>query len=92
MSMPKGHTVKRGYATIDPSWGGQDFRSISETMTKDGDKMNHSTARNVFLRAMRSIADRVIRDAGGDVSEANVNAVAKHPMFQQGVAEVLRKE
>lgn len=92
MSMPKGHKVKRGYATIDPAWGGLDFRTISESMTSDGDKMNHSTARNVFLRAMRSIADRVMRDAGGDISEENVTAVAKHPMFQQGVAEVLRKE
>ena len=92
MTMPRGHKVKRGYATINPGWGGLDFRSIAEKMTENGDRMNHSTARNVFLSAMRSIAERAIIDTGGTPTESSVKQVAQHPMFQSGVAEVLRGE
>tara|TARA_Y100000310_G_C20281435_1_gene622794 strand:+ start:217 stop:492 length:276 start_codon:yes stop_codon:yes gene_type:complete len=90
--MNKGHKVKRGYATVDPEWGGLDFRRIAEKMTEDGDRMNHSTARNVFLSAMRSIAERAIIDLGGQPTETNVKQISLHPMFQRGVAEVLRDE
>jgi len=90
MSMPKDHKVKRGYATIDPEWGGLDFRRISEQMTDEGDRMNHSTARNVFLSAMSSIAERAIIDTGGEPSEGQVKQLSSHPMFQRGVAEILR--
>jgi len=92
MSMPKGHKVKRGYATVDPEWGGLDFRRIAERMSQDGDNMNHSTARNVFLGAMRTFAEKVILMAGEDPSEDNVKLISSHPLFQQGVAEVLRGE
>jgi len=90
MPMPKNHKVKRGYATVDPSWGGLDFRRIAEHMTEEGNRMNHSTARNVFLSAMRSIAERAILDTGGELSEVRVKQLSSHPMFQRGVAEVLR--
>ena len=43
MSMPKGHKSKHGYATISSVEGGMDYRTIAETMTKDGHKMNHAT-------------------------------------------------
>ena len=33
--------------------GGLDYRSIAEKMTTEGHKMNHATARNIFLRAMK---------------------------------------
>jgi hypothetical protein len=90
MPMPKDYKVKRGYATVDPSWGGLDFRRIAEEMTGEGDRMNHSTARNVFLSAMRTFAERAIIDTGGVPTEASVTQVSMHPMFQRGVAEILR--
>lgn len=91
MPMPKGHKTAGGYATIDPTWGGMNFRRIAEQMTSEGDKMNHSTARNVFLRAMASIASHVAKNMDGDVSDVNIDQIAKNPEFQASVAEILRE-
>lgn len=88
----KDRVSKRSYATVDSEWGGLDFRRIAERMTQDGDRMNHSTARNVFLSAMRTIAERVILLTGEVPTESNVKKIAAHPLFQQGVAEILRGE
>ena len=58
MSMPKGHKSKYGYATVTND-GGMGFHDIAERMTKSGDKMNHATARNVLLRALKKISSGV---------------------------------
>ena len=52
MSMPKGFKSPNGYATNKTFAGGEDYRTIALMMTKDGFKMNHATARNVFLSAL----------------------------------------
>ena len=56
MSMPKGYKTEKGYATVTDFPGALDYRAIAEKMSDDGDPMNHSTARNVFLRAMKKLA------------------------------------
>ena len=48
MSMPKGFKSSHGYATVTDNQG-LGYREIAEHMSLKGDKMNHSTARNVFL-------------------------------------------
>jgi len=85
MSMPKGTKVNRGYATTKD---GLDYRRISEKLAEDGYKMNHATARNVFLSAMEKIAEEVaplITDGRVDVG-----IMASHPMFQSGVADLIQ--
>ena len=57
MSMPKGHKSENGYATVTSIEGAKDYRTIANQMTDEGHKMNHATARNVFLRAMKKIAE-----------------------------------
>ena len=56
MPMPKGHKSTNGYATVKTFSGGNDYRTIAEKMTKNGQKMNHATARNIFLSAMYVIS------------------------------------
>jgi len=58
--MPTGKKFKNGYATVRENC--LKYREIAEAMTDTGDKMNHSTARNIFLSAMKnfkSIGDRL---------------------------------
>ena len=55
MSMPKGFKSKTGYATASATYNGMGYREIAEEMTKQGFKMNHSTARNVFLSSMKKL-------------------------------------
>jgi hypothetical protein len=89
MPMPKGFKAQHGYATNKQFAGGEDYRAIAEHMTSNGYKMNHATARNVFLSALRKIAKpvHVINDVS--VSDEHLQHTAKDPRFQAGIAEIL---
>tara|TARA_B100000131_G_scaffold102069_1_gene99060 strand:+ start:10043 stop:10339 length:297 start_codon:yes stop_codon:yes gene_type:complete len=89
MPMPKGFKSKHGYATTKQFAGGEDYRAIAEKMTSQGFKMNHATARNVFLSALRKIAKPVHQVNNLSVSEDILQRTAKDPRFQAGVAEIL---
>jgi hypothetical protein len=89
MSMPKGFKSRKGYATITEIPGGMDYRRIAERMSADGDKMNHATARNVFLKAMMKIAGPIHELYQMDTSEDSVMRTAKDPEFQAGVVDML---
>jgi hypothetical protein len=88
MSMPKGYKVDRGYATVN-ELGGLDYRSIAEHMTDDGHKMNHATARNVFVKGMSKIAREVCILHGQECTPQNLKAVAINPVFQNAIAEMM---
>ncbi len=88
MPMPKGHKSKFGYATVKSFSGGADYRSIAEEMTRSGYKMNHATARNVFLSALTKIA-QPIHQMRDDFTAHDVSSTVKDPRFQEGVAAIL---
>lgn len=90
MSMPKGFKSEHGYATAKDYAGGADYRTIAETMTNDGFKMNHATARNVFLSALRKIAKPVHQIHGISEQYDDLQRTAKDPRFQSGVADILQ--
>lgn len=87
MSMPKGHVIKGGYATVSKEYQGCDYRTISEIMTANGHKMNHATARNKFLQTMEKFATRL---CPGVNKGANISDVARSPQFQAGICEMLQ--
>ena len=88
MSMPKGIKIERGYATVT-DLSGMDYRSIAEKMTEDGFKMNHATARNVFVKGLSKIAREVCVLYGRDCSPENLKSVAISPVFQNAIAEMI---
>ena len=88
MPMPKGFKAENGYATTKQFAGGDDYRSIAEKMTKDGYKMNHATARNVFLSALQKIAKPVHNIHNIPTTGDKLLKTAKDPRFQIGVAEI----
>ena len=89
MSMPKGFKSEFGYATTKQYDNGADYRSIADQMTEQGYKMNHATARNVFLSALRKIAKPVHDMHGKSNGYDDLQKTAKDPRFQSGVAEIL---
>ena len=89
MSMPKGFKSKYGYATVKAYEGGADYRTIANKMSDKGYKMNHATARNVFLSALRKLAKPVHQMHGLSVNDDDLQTTAKDPRFQSGVAEIL---
>jgi len=89
MSMPKGFKIDNGYATTS-SLGGKSYKEISEIMSERGDKMNHSTARNVFLNSMKKIAATACELYGLETNETNIKRIANDPRFQSGVSEIIK--
>ncbi len=89
MSMPKGHKSEHGYATVAGEAGGLDYRSIAEHMTSDGHKMNHATARNIFLRAMKKLATPVCEVFGEETGEKAIDRTARDPRFQESMIELV---
>ena len=88
MPMPKGHKSEFGYATTKSFSGGSDYRTIAEKMTSLGHKMNHATARNVFLSAMSKIAEP-IQEFHGSQNTVDLSKTIRDPRFQEGVAAIL---
>ena len=91
MAMPKGHKSHHGYATVSSIDGGLGYREIAEKMTESGDKMNHSTARNVFLSSMRKVARDACEMMGVESTEENLKRVSSDPRFQSGVIDILKE-
>jgi len=89
MTMPKGHKSPHGYATVKSLPGGMDYRSIAEQMTLDGDKMNHATARNVFLAAMKKFAGPILKMYDIPIDDTAVMRTAKDPRFQESIIDIL---
>jgi hypothetical protein len=89
MSMPKGFKTANGYATVSKTDGGLDYRSIAEKMTGEGDKMNHATARNIFLRAMKKLATPIHEMYDLEADEISITKTAKDPRFQESISEIM---
>ena len=52
--------------------------------------MNHSTARNIFISAMKKIAEDMMTLYVGDSDQERVNEISIDPRFQLGVSEAIR--
>jgi hypothetical protein len=89
MVLKKGTRVDRGYATVSED-DGINYREIADTMTRIGFTMNHSSARNYVLRVMRKFVVAYGQCWGFDLDEDRIDDIAKSPMFQQGVSEMMR--
>ena len=89
MSMPKGYKSNHGYATVSNIEGGLDYRSIAEEMTSSGYKMNHATARNIFLRAMKKLAEPLCELYDSELDVTLIDSTAKDPRFQASMIELI---
>ena len=84
--MPKGFKAKNGYATVVDR-GGLGYREIAEVMTKSGDPMKHSAARNYFLSGMRKLAEPICEMH--DIPKAEIDRIALDPRFQESIADMI---
>lgn len=87
--MQKGKKIDRGYATVVDN-DGCNYRTISEQMTTQGYKMNHSSARNYILRAMNKFASHFAEAHGMKLTEEQLDAVVRSPNFQSAVSDLLQ--
>ena len=91
MTKPKGHKSRHGYATVKSGLGGLGYREIAEKMTDQGWKMNHSTARNIFLAAMVKLAKEACQLYNLPVTADNIKKISSDPRFQSGIFDILQE-
>ena len=89
--MPKGFKSDNGYATTK-SLGGITYHEVASTMGEKGFKMNHSTARNVYVSALTKIAKRVTDLYDLDLDEKDLKQIAIDPRFQGAVSDYMREK
>mgnify|MGYP001048210951 CR=1 FL=1 len=90
MSMPKGYKKETGYGTTK-SLGGLSYHAIANEMNERDYKMNHSTARNLFVNGLIKIAENICKTYGRDLSPQDIKKIAIDPRFQESVAEFMRE-
>jgi type II secretory pathway component PulC len=84
MAMPKGFKSENGYGT-SKLFDGMTYHEIADNMRESGYKMNHSTARNVFVNALIKVADEIVDLYQLDLSDKDLKRLAINPDFQDSV-------
>ena len=84
MGMPKGFKSKNGYGT-SKLFDGMTYHEIADSMRDTGFKMNHSTARNVFVNALIKVASEISELYELNLSDIELKKLAIHPGFQDSV-------
>jgi|TARA_R100000081_G_C4794921_1_gene160170 hypothetical protein len=90
MSMPKGFKSKNGYGTTK-SLGGKSYHEIADHMMGAGFKMNHSTARNVFVNSMIKIAEKVSQTYDMKLDAKELKSMAINPDFQEAISDFIKE-
>lgn len=70
---------------------GLGLHDIANIMTKDGEKMNHSTVRNIINRSFVKIANNISNSYNLNHSKEDIFNIAKSPQFQESVIELLKR-
>lgn len=78
------------YATVADD-DGVNYREIADTMTELGFVMNHSSARNYNMRIMKKFLLAFAKEYGLLLDEEHADRVARSPMFQRGVSDLLQR-
>jgi len=89
MSMPKGFKSKNGYGTTK-ALGGKSYHDIADQMVNSGFKMNHSTARNVFVNSLIKIAVQVTSIYDLKLDKKQIKEIAINPCFQEAVSDFMK--
>ena len=89
MSMPKGFKSKNGYGTTK-SLGGKSYHEIADKMVSSGYKMNHSTARNVFVNSLIKIAVQVTSIYDVELDKKQIKELAINPDFQEAISDFMK--
>lgn len=77
------------YVTVKNS--GLGLHDIAKVMTNSGDKMNHSTVRNIINRSFVKIAESISKKYELNHSQEEIFNIAKSPDFQESVIELLKR-
>lgn len=78
------------YVTVDKQ--GLGLYAIAKVMTESGDKMNHSTVRNIINRSFVKVAKHMTKKFDLNYSDEKIFNIAKSPDFQESIVELLERK
>ena len=81
--------AKKKYVTTNIE-NGMDYRSIAEIMSRNGDKMNHSTVRNIITRGFCKVVKGISEDYGLKYSDQKIKEIAQSPDFQESIIQIMK--
>lgn len=68
---------------------GIDFRTIAKKMTAAGYKMNHATARNLFMEVVEQFIKGITSELKINTSKMNIEEMLKEPMIHEALTDIL---
>ena len=75
------------YITLDD---GMDFRTIAKTMTAKGYPMNHATARNVYMSAMKKFFNTLMKELKlQSLTEEQFESMLKSEHIHEAMSDLL---
>tara|TARA_R110000782_G_scaffold25998_1_gene67087 strand:+ start:279 stop:545 length:267 start_codon:yes stop_codon:yes gene_type:complete len=87
--MPKGFKSQNGYGTTK-ELGGATYHEVAKEMNEKGYKMNHSSARNIYIKAMIKIAKEVSSLYDLSYNDKEIKKIAINPDFQTAVSDFIK--
>ena len=81
--------MNKKYVTTN-KFKGMGYYDIAEHMTATGDKMNHSTARNIVLRGFSKIVKNITESYGESYTPEKIKEIAKSPEFQDSIITIMK--
>jgi len=80
-------TKNKKYITLKD--GGADFREMARIMTEAGYKMNHATARNQLILAVKSLITHISSSLKVSVSSSQVEEMISNPEVHESLSDIL---
>ena len=88
MAMPKGFKSESGYGT-SKLFDGMTYHEIADSMKTSGFKMNHSTARNLFINSLIKVASELAELYDLKLDKPALKKIAINPSFQESVRDFM---
>jgi len=88
MSMPKGFKSENGYGT-SKQFEGKTYHEIADYMQEQGFKMNHSTARNIYIQSLVKVAEELSELYNIKQDSKDLVKIAINPDFQESVRDFM---
>jgi hypothetical protein len=82
--------MKRNKYVVSKQHFGLEYRTIANMMTNDGDKMNHSTVRNIITRGFSKVIKGIAKDYDLKYDADKIKKIAQSPEFQNSIVSVMK--
>jgi hypothetical protein len=78
------------YVTVSKS-NGLGLYDVAKKMSGDGDKMNHSTVRNIINRSFFKLAKNISDNYSLNYDSKKIDDISRSPEFQESIVDLLRE-